>query len=115
MYNLFSVKLLFESTYNSQPLTPEKIFEERIVLVRIDKQENIHNCMYAYFPPDTYVNAEGGMTTNQLVRILDVFELVEDIFDPMLETEYKEIYSRYIIVPENTSVEACIELYALDK
>lgn len=104
MYHLYSVELLFESIAKPKP-TPEKIFEERIVLIRTKKKENIHDLIYAYFPPDTYANAEGGITTNKLAKILDVFELVDDILDPLLETEYKEVYSRYIIAPEDITAE----------
>lgn len=111
MYGIYSVKLLFEST-TLPDLGSEKIFEERIILVRAEKDDDIKDLVYKNFPSDTYLNGDGGMTTNQLVEILDIFELVDNLEESL---DFKEVYSRYLLVEKDVTVENIIELYSLDK
>lgn len=111
MYGIYSVKLLFEST-TSPDLGSEKIFEERIILVRAEKVDDIKDLVYKKFPSDTYLNGDGGMTTNQLVEILDIFELVDNLEESL---DFKEVYSRYLLVENDVTTENIIELYSLDK
>ncbi|STX08857.1 Uncharacterised protein [Kurthia zopfii] len=111
MKNFYSVKLLFESVV-SLNLSPEKIFEERIILVQAENSDDISNLVYSKFPPDTYSNSEGGFTTIQLVEILDVFELVDDIEESL---NFKEVYSRHLIFEQDVTAKEAIGLYSLDK
>lgn len=111
MYGIYSVKLLFESLV-SPNLSKEKVFEERIVLVRAKNLEDISELVYKNFPSDTYLNAEGGMTTNQLVKILDIFKLVDNLEESL---DFKEVYSRYLLFEQEIDAATAIELYSLDK
>ncbi|HDR8112528.1 TPA: DUF4288 domain-containing protein [Bacillus cereus] len=111
MYNLYSVKVLFEST-TSPVFSPGKTFEERIFLVKTKTPHEIENIIYNNFPEDTYENAEGGVTTIKIVRILDVFELVENVEEKPIHL--KEVYSRYLIFEEKISAEEVIAKYYLN-
>lgn len=111
MNKLYAVKTLFESI-TSPTISQEKIFEERIILIEAESEAEISNLLNSKYPPDTYLNSEGGFTTNQLVKILDVFELVDN-----LETSrhFKEVYSRYLIFDDDATTEQAIEKYGLDQ
>ncbi|WP_301109661.1 DUF4288 domain-containing protein [Sporosarcina sp.] len=111
MYGLYSVKLLFESIYKPNEST-ETVFEERILLVRTEVPDEISRLVHNQFPPDTYENSSGGLTTIKLVKILDVFDLVEDLEESL---HFKEVYSRHLLFGKNTSVDEAIQSYALDK
>jgi len=112
LYNLFSVKLLFESTATST-INPAKIFEERIFLVKGGSSEEVCSIVKKHFKPETYENADGGINKVELVKILDVFELVDDLSESL---NLKEVYSRYIIFENpSTTTEEAIEKYSLDK
>ncbi|MGQ9022985.1 DUF4288 domain-containing protein [Bacillus sp. 18-5] len=111
MYDIYSVKVLFEST-TSPRLGPEKIFEERIFLIKTKKPDEIESIIHENFPEETYENSEGGMTTNKVVAILDTFELVDNLEESV---HLKEVYSRYLVFDKETSPEEAIERYSLDK
>lgn len=102
MNNLFSVKLLFKSTATST-----------IFLVKGGSLDEVCNIVIKHFEPETYVNADGGINKVELVKILDVFELVDDLNESL---NLKEVYSRYIIFENpSTTAEEAIEKYSLDK
>ncbi|MEK4423808.1 DUF4288 domain-containing protein [Solibacillus sp. FSL K6-1523] len=111
MYGVYSVKLLFES-FVSPNLSSEKIFEERIILVRAENLDEINELIYKKFPADTYLNGEGGSTTVQLAKILDIFELVDDLEESL---DFKEVYSRHLLFEQDIDATTAIELYKLDK
>lgn len=111
MYGLYSAKLLFESVV-SPNLSPEKIFEERIILVRAESSDIISELIYKKFPSDTYLNSEGGSTTIRLVKILDVFELVDNLEESL---DFKEVYSRHLLFEQDIDAATAIKLYSLDK
>lgn len=111
MYNLYAVKLLFESTV-SPVISSGKIFEECIVLIQTDDQGAIPKLIEKQFPPSTYENAEGTMTTKTLVKILDIYELVDDLTTSL---QYKEVYSRHLIFGEEVSSKEVISTYKLDQ
>lgn len=54
MYGIYSVKLLFESLV-SLNLSSEKIFEERIILGRVENLENINELIYKKIPMWTHI------------------------------------------------------------
>ena len=111
MYGIYSVKCLFESI--STPIDcSEKVFEERILLIKTDDPETIPERLVKRFPPDTYDNSAGGVTTIQLVQVLDIFELVEDVEQPI---DFTEVYSRHLIFEEEVTTDEAIKIYSLDK
>ncbi|MBW4854007.1 DUF4288 domain-containing protein [Bacillus safensis] len=112
MQRIYSAKLLFEST-SSPSNIPDKIFEERIVLVKAKNQLQVKEIVKQGFPEETYDNAEGGQTNIKLAAILDIFELVDHLEQKSLHLS--EVYSRHLIFDEETSVQEAIEAYSLDK
>ncbi|MEH7227358.1 DUF4288 domain-containing protein [Bacillus safensis] len=109
---MYSAKLLFESI-SSPSSIPDKIFEERIVLVKAMNQRKVKEIVKQGFPEETYDNAEGGQTNIKLAAILDIFELVDHLEQKSLHLS--EVYSRHLIFDEETSVQEAIEAYSLDK
>ncbi|CAM4102254.1 DUF4288 domain-containing protein [Lederbergia lenta] len=109
MYDIYSVKLLFESIVSPNP-SPEKTFEERIILIKSDNIEDINQMVYDHFKPETYPNSEGGLTTLKLVN--DVFELVDDLNDSV---NFKEVYSRHLLFDQEITFEKVVNLFSLDK
>ncbi|MEK3972905.1 DUF4288 domain-containing protein [Bacillus sp. FSL M7-0558] len=112
MRQIYSAKLLFESI-SSPSSMPDKIFEERIILVRAKNHCKVKDIIQKNFPEETFDNAEGGQTTIKLAAILDVFDLVDDLDQEPLHLS--EVYSRHLIFDEETSVQEAIEAYSLDK
>lgn len=112
MQRIYSAKLLFESI-SSPSSIPDKIFEERIVLVKAMNQRKVKEIVKQGFPEETYDNAEGGQTNIKLAAILDIFELVDHLEQKSLHLS--EVYSRHLIFDEETSVQEAIEAYSLDK
>ncbi|WP_224925591.1 DUF4288 domain-containing protein [Bacillus pumilus] len=112
MRQLYSAKLLFESI-SSPSNMPDKIFEERIILVRAKNHRKVNDIIKKSFPEETFENAAGGQTTIKLVAILDVFELVDHLDQESLHLI--EVYSRHLIFDKETSAKEAIEAYSLDK
>lgn len=111
MKKIYAVKSLFESIVTPDS-TSERIFEERIILVESENKEKASEQFIQHFPPDTYANSMGGLTTNRLAKILDIFELVDELGN---DVNYKEVYSRFLIFDKNITVKEVIEQYKLDK
>ncbi|MEN2446471.1 DUF4288 domain-containing protein [Bacillus sp. JR_15] len=112
MRQIYAAKLLFESI-SSPSSMPDKIFEERIILVRAKNHCKVKDIIQKNFPEETFDNAEGGQTTIKLAAILDVFELVDDLDQEPLHLS--EVYSRHLIFDKETSAKEAIEAYSLDK
>ncbi|WP_456270886.1 MULTISPECIES: DUF4288 domain-containing protein [unclassified Bacillus (in: firmicutes)] len=112
MQSMYSAKLLFESI-SSPSSIPDKIFEERIVLLKAKNQRQVKEIINQGFPEETYDNAEGGQTNIRLAAILDIFELVDHLEQESLHLS--EVYSRHLIFDKETSVQEAIEAYPLDK
>lgn len=70
MNNLFSVKLLVESTATST-INPAKIFEERIFLVKGGSSDEVCSIVNKHFETESYVNADGGINKVELVTTGD--------------------------------------------
>ncbi|AOC57891.1 MULTISPECIES: DUF4288 domain-containing protein [Bacillus] len=112
MYDLFSAKLLFESI-PSPKVRPDKIFEERIVLIKAKDQDEVKKIIEKSFPEETFGNGDYGQTTKKLVAILDIFELVDNLEEEPLHLS--EVYCRYLSFDEEISPKEAIEKYSLDK
>ena len=110
MEKVFSVKYLVEAIV--KPQDEGKTFEESIVLVRAENKEQAVQKVVAQYEDLTYENAVGGTTTWRFVTALDCFELVDDVEG---DVDYKEVYSRYILVEAGTTAEEVIRGYSLDK
>lgn len=114
MSKIFSVKYLVESIVT--PQDNDKTYEEAIMLIRADGRETAARKVIEYWKgltkELTYENAVGGMTAWRLVTILDCFELVDEMDS---DIDFKEVYSRYIIVEDGTTAEQVIREYSLDK
>ncbi|MCY7618080.1 DUF4288 domain-containing protein [Bacillus pumilus] len=112
MRQIYSAKLLFESISSPSGM-PDKVFEERIILVRAKNHRKVREIVKQSFPEETYLNAEGGQTTIKLAAILDVFELVDHLDEEPLHLS--EVYSRHRIFDKETSAKEVIEAYSLNK
>ncbi|TFW45532.1 DUF4288 domain-containing protein [Bacillus sp. 005/A4HT-01/001] len=112
MHELYSAKLLFEFI-PSPKVRPDKVFEERIVLVKAKDQNEVKKIIKKSFPDETSGNGDYGQTTTKLVSILDIFELVDNLEKEPLHLS--EVYSRHLIFDEETSPDEAIEKYSLDK
>ncbi|QGX64337.1 DUF4288 domain-containing protein [Bacillus sp. ms-22] len=112
MHRLYSAKLLFESS-SSPEVRPEKIFEERIILVRAKNNRKVKEIVKNFFPDETFENGDHGQTTTKLAAILDIFELVDNLDEGPLHLS--EVYSRYLLFEKEISSKEAIEAYSLDK
>ncbi|MEH7650255.1 DUF4288 domain-containing protein [Bacillus safensis] len=112
MQRIYSAKCLFESTSTPSSI-PDKIFEERIVLVKAKNRRKVKEKVEQGFPEETYDNAEGGQTIIRLAAILDIFELVDHLEQKSLHLS--EVYSRHLVFDKETSAQEAIEAYSLDK
>lgn len=114
MDKLFSVKYLLQSIYCEQTIQygDEDVFEEVIVLVKAQCKEDAMERVIGHFEEETYENAANGMTTVRFVKALDCFELIDEIEG---DIDFKEVYSRYILVEIGTTADEVIQQYALDK
>ncbi|KLV21645.1 DUF4288 domain-containing protein [Bacillus altitudinis] len=112
MHKLYSAKLLFESS-SSPKVRPDKIFEERIILVRAKNNRKVKQIVKDHFPDETFENGDHGQTTTKLVAVLDIFELVENLDEAPLHLS--EVYSRYLLFDQETSAKEAIDAYSLDK
>lgn len=110
MGKIFSVKYLIESIVI--PQGKGKTFEESIILIRAENKELAVQKAAEKCEDLTYENAVGGMTTWRFVTTLDCFELVDDMEG---DVDFKEVYSRYILVESGTTAEEVIRTYSLDK
>jgi hypothetical protein len=114
MDNIFSVKYLLHSIKSADTIKygDEDVFEEVIVLVSADSKESAAERVISQYEELTYENAAGGMTTWRFIQVLDCFELVDKIEG---DIDFKEVYSRYILVKEGTTPDEVIRDYSLDK
>lgn len=108
---IYSVKILLESTVIPN-IHSSKTFEEMIVLVEATNYDEIELKVQYHFVDNTYKNADGGQTTWSLVRILDIFEVI-DTFEG--DINFKEVYSRFLPFDKPITANEVIELYSLDK
>lgn len=115
MKKIFSVKYLLQSINSEDTIQygdNEDVFEEVIVLVKADEKIHAMERVTANYHELTYENAAGGTTTWRFVTVLDCFELVDNIEGAI---DFKEVYSRYILVESGTTAEEVIQGYSLDK
>ncbi|MHC8514879.1 DUF4288 domain-containing protein [Sporosarcina sp. ITBMC105] len=115
MKKIFSVKYLLQSINSKDTLKfgdDEDVFEEVIVLVKADEKDHARQRVIGQYEQLTYENAAGGTTTWRFVTVLDCFELVDNIEG---DIDFKEVYSRYILVEPGTTSEEVIRNYSLDK
>ena len=114
MGRIFSVKYLVECIV--VPQDDGKTYEEAIMLIRADTRElaveKISEHWKGLTKELTYENAIGGMTTWRFVQVLDCFELVNEI---EADIDFKEVYSRYILVGEEMTPQEVIRDYSLEK
>lgn len=114
MKKIFSVKYLLQSIKSEDTIRygNEDVFEEVIVLVKADEKDHAMQRVIGKYEELTYENAAGGTTTWRFITALDCFELVDDIEG---DIDFKEVYSRYILVEPGTTAEEVIRDYSLDK
>lgn len=116
---LYSVVLLKESTIEEHISKDDtKFFEESIVLLNV-KEEFFKNkspeALLGYFnqkiPSLKYVNGYGETVHNQIVRVIDYFQLI----DSVEADDFTEIYSRFIVVKGGTTVDDVVNTYYNNK
>lgn len=87
------------------------IFEERIIMVQASNPQQAQQMVKRYFVADnSYENANGEQNTVTLEAVLDCFEVVDQV--PAMHLV--EVYSRYLIYDEPTTVEQVIKDYKLN-
>lgn len=99
LYNIYSVKLLFEHISSSNSL-PSKTFEETINIVRAERMDDVDRLVKQHFKDFTYTNELGESTTIKLVMILDIFKLIDNIEESL---DFGEVYSRHLVFDEDIS------------
>ena len=109
--SIYSVKLLLESTVTPNTYS-SKTFEETIILIEVTNYDEIESEIHSHFVDNSYENADGGQTTWSLVKILDIFEVI-DSFEG--DINFKEVYSRFLPFDKPITADEVIKLYSLDK
>ena len=109
--SIYSVKLLLESTVTPNTYS-SKTFEETIILIEVTNYDEIESKIHSHFVDDSYEYADGGQTTWSLVKILDIFEVI-DTFEGNIN--FKEVYSRFLTFDKLITADEVIKLYSLDK
>lgn len=112
MKKLYSVKLLFSSC--AEPKGPESIFEEIVIFIEANNISEVEGLVYNHYDEMSYKNAEDGINTITLAKILDIYEIIDDM-NFIGNINFKEAYSRYLIFEGEVSSEEIIERYYLDK
>lgn len=112
MKKLYSVKLLFSSYH--KPKGPESIFEEIVTFIEANNVSEIEELVYNHYDDMSYKNAKDGITTISLAKILDIYEIIDDM-NFTDNPNFKEVYSRHLIFEGEISSEEIIEKYYLDK
>lgn len=97
--NQYSVRLIFQSTH--VPQTTGSFFEESIVVLSANSEEEAKKLVMEYYKPDSYENAEGGVTTVTLIKIVDIFEIMDSLDDSNLD--FKEVYSQFLIYEDEVA------------
>ncbi len=114
--NQYGLKLLIEGIEDIPDSgfanSDEKIFEEVIVLVNASNENEAKMKIRRHYHEVSYENANGCLVTLRLVRILDAFELIDDIEGL---NDFIEVYSRHLIVDDWMNVDAVIQEFSLDK
>lgn len=83
------------------------IFEERIIMVQASNPKQAEQMVKLYFVADSYENANGEQNIVTLEAVLDCFEVV----DQLPAMHLVEVYNRYLIYDEPTTVEQVIKDY----
>lgn len=113
MERLWSLKILCE--YVSTPSTNTgSVFEELVVLVHardVGTAEQKMRDFYAMEEP--YGNAAGGETLYRMVRMLDVFEVVDPVVIPG-DRVLAEVYSRHLQAEKGWGADEMVTRYRLD-
>lgn len=109
MNKIYAVKSLFESVTTN--ISPEKFLKKELFFLKLGMKE-VNNLLSNNFPTDTFSNSAGGYTTNRLVKILDIFKIMDNLEESL---NFKEVYSRFLLFEQGTTTERAIEKYSLDK
>lgn len=110
----FSLSLLFEA-FEAKTKISRKAYEHRIVLVQFpakpDKVTLIEYCKQ-YLTEEPYQTADGSLDFWQVSKIIDCFELVEEV-SGSIHTPL-EVYSRYFADDFDSTREEILEKYFSD-
>lgn len=110
----FSLSILFEA-FEAKTKISRKAYEHRIVLVqfpaRPDKATLIEYCKQ-HLTEEPYQTADGSLDFWQVSKIIDCFELVEEV--PENIHTPLEVYSRYFADDFDSTREEILEKYFSD-
>jgi hypothetical protein len=85
-----------------------------VILVRAKDLASAKKITREYYDSEEpYENAAGGMTHYRMVRVLDAFELIDELTIPKDEPVV-EVYSRHLLVPKNLTIDEIVKKYHLD-
>ncbi len=96
MENYCSVSLLMQS-FDAKTKEGLDGFEHKIVVEKFFDEENIQQSLkdiYDYYKEEPYLNAEGREIFWQVVKVLDVFEIIDSL--PKDLENHTEVYSRFL-------------------
>ncbi len=106
----FSVKVLFESVHSDAESMDdrEKLFEESIIVLQANSADQAQERakQHADQMQHGYRVLSGDWVEWQFVRVLDVFELIEDRV-----TDGVEVYARFIVAQPEDSADDVVERY----
>ncbi|PFB84514.1 S-ribosylhomocysteinase [Bacillus anthracis] len=117
-YNMYAVKLLFESVHSGEPNTTkmdehyeenhDTLLEESIILVKANSLEEAHELSekIAMQSEDMYDNMYDEQVTWKFRKVLHVFELDDTPFETG-----KELYARFLHVKKNETVDSIVKAY----
>lgn len=117
--HVYSIVLLKEAIIKNPVVTKDhKLFEERLILISISENLLRDKEKFLIFirnlvqnNEEIYPNEFGEMVIWKLAKIIDVFEISEDI---EFSLPFQEVYSRFLEMPANASIDDVVNKFYSD-
>ena len=117
--HVYSIVLLKEAIIKNPVVTKDhKLFEESLILISISENLLRDKEKFLIFirnlvqnNEEIYPNEFGEMVIWKLAKIIDVFEISEDI---EFSLPFQEVYSRFLEMPANASIDDVVNKFYSD-